>query len=557
MAGNKRKKKSATAANAPKTAVDAPKPAPPTATADVSAAEATTATPRKYASIVGAETDGKGTRVDVKREDAVGSTAKDVLLTPTAVKPAAVTPTAVAPAAAAVPTDAQVAPAPPPADVSKEPAAVKHAVVTPAAAPTAAVAPTAQAEVATAPPPADVSKEEPIMWATRLLNDNNARLAFAQETFKTVDFDGPGGINHAEATALVMNTASDMKLKMPSADKVQQLISMCDKSGDGELQAAEFLSFFRAILTTVVKSTLRGTSSSNLCGVEGYFAAWKKSVESAPDAGLESTFAAWKKCVESAPDVGLKATFAEWKRCCAVAPDKDLEATFAAWKTAAAVKESPAVDTKESSRHQAVGSKIALAAATAAAVAAPVAFEGRLSKRSEWFRLYNSRGAKIDATAAKAVLTWSGGSQPGEIILDDTCAVRLVDGVLSVRSPVRAAYFKVDAAGPSLGHWQVALVAAGATARDAAVPPPMQFPNGDSYEGAMRDGHREGAAILRYADGRAEIGVWSAGLPTGDGCRWTNDRSRAFRLLDGALQAEVTLHEGRVLAATLGLPVPP
>ena len=43
----------------------------------------------------------------------------------------------------------------------------------------------------------------------------------------------------------------------------------------------------------------------------------------------------------------------------------------------------------------------------------------------------------------------------------------------------------------------------------------------------------------------------------GSGVHWSADRQTAWRLLDGAKVAEISLDEARALAARIGLPVPP
>ena len=83
-----------------------------------------------------------------------------------------------------------------------------------------------------------------VCWAQQLLDDKAARLAYARKTFASVDFDGSGTINEAEAFALVERFAHETDLPLPPAEKINTLLFLCDTSGDGELQVGEFLSFF-------------------------------------------------------------------------------------------------------------------------------------------------------------------------------------------------------------------------------------------------------------------------------------------------------------------------
>ena len=83
-----------------------------------------------------------------------------------------------------------------------------------------------------------------------------------------------------------------------------------------------------------------------------------------------------------------------------------------------------------------------------------------------------------------------------------------------------------------------------------------KFANGQAYHGEFRGGRRHGSGTYRYSSGVAEVGEFRDGVDAGDGVRWTADRQRAWRLLDGAVVGEISLDEAREQAASLGLRVP-
>lgn len=83
-----------------------------------------------------------------------------------------------------------------------------------------------------------------------------------------------------------------------------------------------------------------------------------------------------------------------------------------------------------------------------------------------------------------------------------------------------------------------------------------RFANGDTFEGRYKAGRRDGCGMYRYASGMVEVGGYRAGKDAGDGVRWSEDGSRAWRLRDGARQGVVDLEEARLLAELVGVPMP-
>jgi hypothetical protein len=85
-----------------------------------------------------------------------------------------------------------------------------------------------------------------------------------------------------------------------------------------------------------------------------------------------------------------------------------------------------------------------------------------------------------------------------------------------------------------------------------------RWPNGDVHEGEWKAGKKDGRGTYQTADGgRVEVGTYRADKPVGLGLRWSADRQRVARLLDGKPQDEISLVEARALSAQIGLPMPP
>lgn len=76
---------------------------------------------------------------------------------------------------------------------------------------------------------------------------------YARKAFTEVDVDGSGAIDHTESVLLVQSIAEKMGLPLPTTEKILQLVKKMDKSGDGDLQLGEFLSFFKAVLLSAVR----------------------------------------------------------------------------------------------------------------------------------------------------------------------------------------------------------------------------------------------------------------------------------------------------------------
>ena len=113
-------------------------------------------------------------------------------------------------------------------------------------------------------PPGDglvhpISKERAaavLSWAQGLLDDKDARIAYAKEVFAEADADGSGSMEITEAIASVHEMARAVDLKLPSHDEIRKLLEISEighKSSDSSLHEDEFLTFFKAMLESALK----------------------------------------------------------------------------------------------------------------------------------------------------------------------------------------------------------------------------------------------------------------------------------------------------------------
>jgi hypothetical protein len=82
----------------------------------------------------------------------------------------------------------------------------------------------------------------------------------------------------------------------------------------------------------------------------------------------------------------------------------------------------------------------------------------------------------------------------------------------------------------------------------------MYIENGDVYEGNWVNGFKDGPGTYRWKDGEVDISRYSSDYRVGEGVRWSADRRRAFRLVRGNVQEEISLGEAGRIADKLGLP---
>jgi hypothetical protein len=94
----------------------------------------------------------------------------------------------------------------------------------------------------------EAERSAAVAWAQGLLDDKEARIAYAKNLFAERDT-----ISTDEAIALVQKVSSYFDLKLPPVEKIKKLVFLCDKDKDGAFHDGEFQSFFKAILESVVK----------------------------------------------------------------------------------------------------------------------------------------------------------------------------------------------------------------------------------------------------------------------------------------------------------------
>ena len=84
----------------------------------------------------------------------------------------------------------------------------------------------------------------------------------------------------------------------------------------------------------------------------------------------------------------------------------------------------------------------------------------------------------------------------------------------------------------------------------------MYIENGDIYEGGWTNGFKDGVGKYIWRDGEIDISRYSSDYRVGEGARWSEDGQRAFQLVRGEVQEEISLREAAHIADNLGLPVP-
>jgi len=84
----------------------------------------------------------------------------------------------------------------------------------------------------------------------------------------------------------------------------------------------------------------------------------------------------------------------------------------------------------------------------------------------------------------------------------------------------------------------------------------MYIENGDIYEGNWSNGFKDGVGKYIWRDGEIDLSRYSSDHRVGEGARWSEDGQRAFRLLRGEVQEEISLREAENIADDLGLSPP-
>ena len=100
----------------------------------------------------------------------------------------------------------------------------------------------------------------------------------------------------------------------------------------------------------------------------------------------------------------------------------------------------------------------------------PATLQGILLKRSDHLGHWRERQAAVcpaPHSAGAGTLRWHGGAQPGSILLDEICQLRVIGDHLVVRRHSEELHFRALSGGHSITDWRRACEAA-----STAVPPP-------------------------------------------------------------------------------------
>ena len=90
-------------------------------------------------------------------------------------------------------------------------------------------------------------------WAEGLIADKAARRAFASAEFRADDADKGGSLDRAEVVVCITRICKKFGLALPREEKIFELLDLCDKNNDGDLQESEFQGFFNAVIVSAAK----------------------------------------------------------------------------------------------------------------------------------------------------------------------------------------------------------------------------------------------------------------------------------------------------------------
>lgn len=201
-----------------------------------------------------------------------------------------------------------------------------------------------------------------IAWVKNLLNDEKARHDFCDKTFLEADEDKSGDLGVDEVVTLVFKICRSMTLKMPEKERIAELVRLCDKSGDGDLQKNEFRTAFKAVLKACLHEAEKETEEERAARLEAErLEAGKEAAEKAEAERL----AAEKAAAEKAEAERLEAEKA--------AAEKAEAERLAAEKAAAEKAEAERIAAEKAAADKAAAEKAAAekAAQNAAADASP------------------------------------------------------------------------------------------------------------------------------------------------------------------------------------------
>jgi len=78
------------------------------------------------------------------------------------------------------------------------------------------------------------------------------------------------------------------------------------------------------------------------------------------------------------------------------------------------------------------------------------------------------------------------------------------------------------------------------------------YSNGQSFEGSFRLGKRHGRGKYQLTDGRLDVYKYQDDIRVGEGVRWSANRKKAWRLVDGKQKSKVSLQEAIEIAKRCG-----
>ncbi|CAE8633297.1 unnamed protein product [Polarella glacialis] len=87
-----------------------------------------------------------------------------------------------------------------------------------------------------------------IVWAKKMLQNDAELHDLCDRAFAAADEDNSGSLDVDETVELVFKICLEMSIKLPTKEKIAELVTVCDKSKDGALQMNEFRTAFKAVL---------------------------------------------------------------------------------------------------------------------------------------------------------------------------------------------------------------------------------------------------------------------------------------------------------------------
>ena len=74
------------------------------------------------------------------------------------------------------------------------------------------------------------------------------------------------------------------------------------------------------------------------------------------------------------------------------------------------------------------------------------------------------------------------------------------------------------------------------------------YNNGQCFEGFFWEGTRNGMGKYQLTDGRVDIYRYENDMRVGEGVRWSTDRKKAWRLMDGKVKGKISLQVASEIA---------